>query len=433
MNLGSNNKWQVKHRTGSEIMAKKSKIFYGWYIVAGSFLMMTLAWGTSFNTASLFIEPVSESIGISRTSMNFTFTIRSMLQLIISLTSAYIFRRFKLISVLKMSSILVSVTFFMLAYVDSIVSLYVLTAINSTFVVLMGILPLSVLLNNWFYSKIGFVVGLSFMGSGVGGMILNPIAGYLIGNHGWRFTYQVLGVIMLLVLVPVAFFIMKYHPRDVGEYPYGSSEEMEKEKANFNGEIPGLTLSQAVKTPRFWGISIATTLIAIVGISVIMNISPHLTDSGYSIPYAANIVALAMGSLAIGKAILGHLFDRVGLRFTTNVSVLFTIISVLGMLFASNHMALFGIVAGAGMGTAYYTVANPIITAKVYGMKDYSAIYGILTAAVSVGGIMAPIIVGFLYDQSGSYHSSYVLMLALGIISLVMYQFVFPKKENEYK
>jgi MFS family permease len=139
-----------------------------------------------------------------------------------------------------------------------------------------------------------------------------------------------------------------------------------------------------------------------------------------------------MGALAIGKIVLGSLFDRLGLRTATSIAVSFLLIGTLGMIYVTNYIALFAVVAGTGLGTAFYTIANPIITTKVYGNKDYSSIYGFLTAVIGLGGIISPLIVGFLYDSSGSYFSSYKLMLVLGIAVLVLYQFVFPKEEEQY-
>ncbi len=410
----------------------KNKIFYGWFIVASSFLIMTFGWGIVYNTSSLFIEPISEALNISRKVMNFTFTLRAIFMLLISLSSVVIFKRFKMINVMRLCSIVLGITFFLHSYINSIPVLYLLNSISSICVILLSVLPLSAILNNWFHTKRGLVVGLSFMGSGVGGLVFNPVTGYIIVNYGWRSAYQFLGVIISLVIIPITFFVLKENPRDIGAYPLGSSKEIEKKAENSNEELPGITFNEAVKTVRFWAICSASVLLSIVGISLMLNISPHLTNVGYSVTFAANIVALTMGSLAIGKIILGHLFDRLGIRTATSVAVGFLIIGTLGMIYATSYIALFAVIAGTGLGTAFYTIANPVITAKVYGSKDYSSIYGFLTAVIGLGGIISPMIVGFLYDNSGSYYSSYKLMLVLGIISLIVYQFVFPKKKNQY-
>jgi MFS family permease len=409
---------------------KNTKIFYGWIIVASSFLIMTLGWGIVFNTSSLFIEPVSETLDISRKVMNFTFTLRAIFQLLISLSSVILFKRFKMINVMRFCSVGLGITFFLHSYINSVFLLYLLNSLSTVFVILLSVLPLSAILNNWFHIKRGLVVGISFMGSGIGGLIFNPITGYIIVNYGWRSAYQFLSVVIFAIVVPITFFVLKHKPEDIGETPLGEIDEEESEKSE--DKSYGITLSEAMKTFRFWGISVASVLLSIVGISLMLNISPHLTNAGYSVTFAANIVALTMGALAIGKIILGSLFDRLGLRTATSIAVSFLIIGTVGMIYVTNYIALFAVVAGTGLGTAFYTIANPIITTKVYGNKDYSSIYGFLTAVIGLGGIISPLIVGFLYDSSGSYFSSYKLMLVLGIAVLVLYQFVFPKEEEQY-
>jgi MFS family permease len=409
---------------------KNTKIFYGWIIVASSFLIMTLGWGIVFNTSSLFIEPVSETLDISRKVMNFTFTLRAIFQLLISLSSVILFKRFKMINVMRFCSVGLGITFFLHSYINSVFLLYLLNSLSTVFVILLSVLPLSAILNNWFHIKRGLVVGISFMGSGIGGLIFNPITGYIIVNYGWRSAYQFLSVVIFAIVVPITFFVLKQKPEDIGENPLGEIDEEESEKSE--DKSYGITLSEAMRTFRFWGISVASVLLSIVGISLMLNISPHLTNAGYSVTFAANITALTMGALAIGKIILGSLFDRLGLRTATSIAVSFLIIGTVGMIYVTNYIALFAVVAGTGLGTAFYTIANPIITTKVYGNKDYSSIYGFLTAVIGLGGIISPLIVGFLYDSSGSYFSSYKLMLVLGIAVLVLYQFVFPKEEEQY-
>jgi MFS family permease len=410
----------------------KNKFFYGWIIVGASFLIMALGWGVVFNTSSLFIEPMSETLNISRKVMNFTFTLRAFAQLLISLFSVVIFKKFKMINVMKLCSITLGVSFFLHSYIESVIVLYFLNSISTISVILISVLPLSAILNNWFHIKKGLVVGISFMGSGIGGMIFSPIAGYIIANYGWRTAYQFLGAAMFLIIVPVTFFLLKTKPKDIGEYPLGSSKEIEIENENSNEEVPGVTLGEAMKTTRFWAIATASVLLSIVGISLMVNVSPHLTNIGYSVTYAANVVALVMGALAFGKIALGHLFDKLGLRTATSFAVGSLVLGTLGMLYATKFIALFAVVLGTGIGTAFYTIANPIITTKVYGSKDYSSIYGFLTAVIGIGGIVSPMIVGFLYDLSGNYYSSYKIMLVLGVITFVIYQFVFPKEENQY-
>src|SRR6056297_3710432 len=187
----------------------KNKIFYGWVIVASSFLIMALGWGIVFNTSSLFIEPISEALEISRKNYEFYLYLRSLTQLLISLASAIIFKRFKMINVMKICSILLVVSFFLHSYISPTIMLYVLNTTSTVAIILISVLPLSAILNNWFNTKRGLVVGISFMGSGIGGLVFNPIVGFIIVKYSWQSAYQFLAVTMAIFIIPIVFFVLK--------------------------------------------------------------------------------------------------------------------------------------------------------------------------------------------------------------------------------
>ncbi len=410
----------------------KGNIFYGWYIVAAAFIIMAVGWGITFNTASLFINPISEELGLSRKAINMTFTIRSLSQLVISLLAGIIYTKLKMKNLMKVTSITLALSFFFHAYVKNVGLLYLLTLTSSVSMVLLGTLPLAKILSNWFYERLGFVIGLAFMGSGVGGMILNSLVGRWILAYGWRTTYQILALITFIAIAPCVFFVIKIEPREVGLTPLGAKEKAaDKDTVKEQQEEEGIMLSEAIRTVRFWGLCISIIFISISGISLISNISPHLIDVGYSITFSANIVALTMGALALGKLVLGYLLDRLGLRITTLLSWLGILFASISMLYVKYNISLAVIIIGVGMGCAYYTVANPVIAQRVYGRKDYSAIYGFISAAHSLGGIIAPIIVGHFYDVAGSYNPAFKLMIIVTIISIIIFNMVLPKEKAQ--
>src|SRR5699024_8190030 len=170
---------------------------------------------------------------------------------------------------------------------------------------------------------------------------------------------------------------------------------------------------------------------ALVSMSIntlMLNISPHLTDIGYSTGFSANIVALSMGSLAIFKVVLGRLYDKLGLRIATTMSCLATLFGLVSLIFANYHIALFAIVICTGFGCSSGTMANPIISQNMFGLRDYSSIYGILTAMSGIGGIVSPIIAGYTFDTMGSYNYAFIIMSILIVIAIAIYQFTFSKE-----
>ena len=294
--------------------------------------------------------------------------------------------------------------------------------------VLLGTLPLSIILNNWFNERIGFVIGLAFMGSGLGGMILGFLTGQWIIAYGWRMTYKILAIITFVAIAPCVYFIIKIDPKEVGLAPLGKSRNIDPGDYSKLDNEEGMMLSEAMKTIRFWGLCIGSLIFSISGLTLFNSISPHLTDVGYSIAFSANIVALYMGALAIGKFLLGYLLDRFGLRKTTFISCFAILFGCISILYSKYYIALAVLIVGTGIGCSYFTVAYPVIAKNIYGKKDYSSIYGFISAVHSLGGIIAPIVNGYLYDMTGSYNTSFKTMVIVSIISIIIFNFVLPKE-----
>lgn len=412
-------------------ISKNKKIYYGWIIVAAAFIIMATAWASVYNCSSLFIKPISEDLGFTRTEISATMTIRGIFQMIISFLSGKIFKKFNIIKLMRVCTITLVVSFFLYSISSSLIIFYLLTVIISVSVSLVCVLPFSLILSNWFIKDRGFAIGIAFMGSGVGGMILSPLVGNWIASFGWRFAYRALALIMLLTITPCTFFIVRTDPKDLGLIPYGFDDTIEPD--NREEEYEGMMLRDAFRTIRFWTLCLSSIFLLIGVNTLVMSLSPHLTDIGYSIPFSANIVALTMGSIAVGKIILGKLFDNLGPRKAVTIACISTLSGLVGLVYANYYIALAVIVIFSGIGCAYGTVANPVLTVELYGKKDYSSIFGFLSAVGALGGIIGPILSGYLYDISGSYLISFKIFIVLNLISIILYQFIFinPKEKVE--
>ena len=165
--------------------------------------------------------------------------------------------------------------------------------------------------------------------------------------------------------------------------------------------------------------------------TLMLNISPHLTDIGYSTKFSANIVAMCMGSLAIFKVVLGQLYDKLGISKATIISSLATLFGLIALVFADFYIVLPILIVCVGLGGSAGTMSNPIIAQNMFGRRDYSAIYGFLTAVSSIGGIIGPIINGYVFDMKGSYNIAFITMGIVILITIGIYQFIFTKMKKK--
>lgn len=85
-------------------------------------------------------------------------------------------------------------------------------------------IPISIMITNWFDKKQGLAMSLGLSGVGIGGFILSPLITNWLENYGWRKTYLIFAVIMLAVSLPVSIFIFRKSPEDKGLKAYGANE-----------------------------------------------------------------------------------------------------------------------------------------------------------------------------------------------------------------
>lgn len=236
---------------------------------------MAIAWVIILNQSSLFATPYAEDLGMSRKSINLVFTLPAMCQLFASMLSGYVFKKIDMHKLMKVSTIVLAVFVYFHSIVTNSFQLYILAIITAVATVLLTIIPLSIILNNWFQEKLGFVTGITFMGSGIGAMILSPLVGTWIGSLGWRVTYKILGVLIGITLISIVFLIIKIHPEEMGLSPYGNNGK-DVDVLETIGDR--MMIREVLTSIRFWAFLMALVLFSIGGAPLMLILVPHLVD-----------------------------------------------------------------------------------------------------------------------------------------------------------
>ena len=410
---------------------RTSGIFYGWWVVLAGFVIMGACVGIVSNCASQFIKPIAADLGYSRASVSMINTIFSGCYMAMSFMAGRILSRPDLHRLMKISLFVTCISYYCYSFCSSLASFYINTLIVGLAAPLLGVLAFSVVIPNWFIEQRGKAIGLSFMGSGVGGMIFNYLAGQWILEFGWRVAYQRLAIWLFVIMAPFVFFVLRVKPSDMGLEPLGGHHvpggtDMEEEQS-------GIPFKTAIRSGSFWTLVLAITAFNICSYCNMQTISPHLSDIGYSATFAATMVSLAMGSLAIGKLSLGILFDKIGSKKATLLSALSYTVGVSALLFGRYKAALPFIFLGTCFGTAFGSVAIPIITEGVFGRKEYAAIYGFLSGTTSLLSVCNPTIANAVFDRAGSYEPCYIVGIVLSLVAAAIFTNFFNKMEKGKK
>ncbi len=397
-------------------MFKNSKIHYGWIIVLSGFMVTTFYMCIIMNCVGLFMIPVSEEFGISRSQFSLNTSVVSIAMMSIALSAGKIFTKFKIKKVMSISAIILPIAYGLYSVANNIYQFYAISFVVGICLSLCGLIPISTLIARWFNEKRGLATGITFTGSGLGGLFLQPLIGNLITNVGYKTTYLILAILMFVCVVPFILIFIKEDPKEMNTTPYGQKEEV-KEDLNQTG----LTYKEAIRTPQLYIFLVVTAISTAICSSIIQHTVPYLTEVGFTMTEAANFGAISLGALAVGKIILGQIYDSQGVLKGSVLALSLIGVTIVCYMFAENEIILYLGVLASGIGIAFSTVGYSITTLTLFGKREYGAIYGLVSFASSVGSASGAPAASFIFDTTNSYDLTWTIWTVLIIFSIVAY------------
>ena len=169
----------------------KKKIFFGWWIVIASFMIMTFLYTPIVNLVSLYTKPVTEELGIGRTQFSTYYTIMALVSMVACPIAGKLMRKIDIRLYLTVCTILGALSYIGFSFSTKLVHFYLLAVPMGISLAGAAIIPTSVLITNWFIEKRGLCLGLALSGSGFGGIILSPLNNWIISSYGWRASYLI--------------------------------------------------------------------------------------------------------------------------------------------------------------------------------------------------------------------------------------------------
>lgn len=382
--------------------AGRKKIYYGWIIVAVGVLMM-MAYGIVINCISLYVVPICGDLGFSRKAVAFMSTLYSAGGMLVSAVSPGLYRAVPVKKSMRAAAVTLSAAYFCYFLADKLWQFYVISAIAGCAVWLLAYVPYAIILNNWFHRRTGFVIGLTYMGTGLGGMLFSPVIGRLIETVGWRGCFAVMSAVIALAVIPGS-FVVRDKPEEKGLLPYG---ERDDEAALRGGEPEGMYFRDIIRSPRFYATAIGLAALSFVNTGFSSTFSAYMSDLGYPISAASAVISGNMASLALGKISLGWIYDRLGSIAGTALSGAFLAATVAAALLMPGTAAVICEIAMFSLGFAFGSVAVPIIARASFGERCFSRVNGMFMTATGIAAAMGPVFSGYICDTTGSYAGSY--------------------------
>jgi len=390
---------------------------YRWLLVVTGFLCMVFCYGIVINCQGQLIEPIALEHGYSRLTMSSIFALINGGMVISSPILARLSDRIGPSKTMVLSSGVISLSILLFATAKSLLVYYISALLIGMAFVGVTILILPIIINQWFdKDNRGFALSLAFMGSGVGGFLLNPLFAEMIGSIQWRLTYGLWGVFFLTVFTPFLFVVTVYLPKKKGYRPL----DMEY------SEIESLDNPAREATPREYrniirSICTAAFLIGGIGASVMMHGNSHLVSLGQTPAEASMTIGLFLGVLVFGKLLVGKSCDRLGCEKALIIFLTFAAIGVISLYLCTfSVIGCLAFILFFGLGGASMTVCPPLVVRELFSNERYSKELGKVMASIGLGNMGIPLLAGIIYDQTGSYNTFWIggsvtLLIAMGL------------------
>lgn len=401
----------------------RNKIHPAWITTIQIFLIMFSLCSIAYNTTSLFIDPISEDLNISRTATNFIITVRSTASLITLSLSGYLFKRFGIKKMMVFGAVGTALTLFFFSYAQGPIWMYVCYFLMGLCLGYLSELSTSLIILHWFEEKTSFANGIASTGSGLGGAVFTSLAGIFIGTYGWRFTYRFLAVIgFILTIIPI--LRIKIYPSEINSLPYGNRKDRKII------DFPGVEFKELKSNPYFWALWLCVILISYSYYVVIVGFPAHLLNIGYSIEITGTVSAITLIVMSLMKIILGYMYDEFDIAKTVLFTCIVQVLGAIAAIKAANPIFLPLAIFSLATGSANFAQSLQGVSRKLFGRKDYASILRVFMMGSNGGGLVCPVISGLAFDTAGSYIPLYKAVVVLGLILLVLNQVIIKYIKN---
>jgi MFS family permease len=395
------------------------RIFYGWWLILVCLLIQAVGFGTSLYLYSVLIG----SIGAEFTASRFVLMMGvSGMLLLVGLMSPKIgilLDRHPIHKVLTVGAIVMGSGFVLMSFSSNIYHVLICYALFiSLGMAVLSPLSCSLLLSRWFVRHRGLALGISALGTQLGGVVFPPIVGYFNAAYDWRVTVVGLGIFILLFIpLLVKLFICDF-PEEKNLHPDGLSQDagidaLAAVKTSENEPPADVSMRKIFTSANFIIVVAIVTFMSIAYSGILANVSLIAVNNGATLARGAFLVSLLSLAGIVSSPLLGRLSDVLSVRQTLVVLCASAMLALLLFAMATDYTMLIPAVICFGF---FGGAVVPIWSASLSRLYD-SAIYGRVLGAssaivYSLAALAAPTI-GFLYDITGGYQVTFLILLGV--------------------
>jgi len=381
-------------------------VSYRWLIVALTMLMQVVSYGILVYAFALFVMPWLDTFKVARADIMLAIFVLQISMGAISPLSGRLLDHQPHSRLVPLGGVLLAIGLYLLSIAThwwQVTLLYAtLLPVAAT---LTGPLAAQTIIAKWFRKRRGVALGISSVGTSIGGFLVPILCGVLLAQYDWRTTLQILSVLALLLICPLSWLMLRRKPPLVAA-PHSSQAD------HATPDHRVWTTREILSTRNFWlpVIAFMPLLMAFGGIQ--FNLAAYAQDLGNSLSESAWLISLVSLSMIVGKLFFGFLSDRVDHRklyWLAAALMCMTLVLIQG---EPGYALLCAGVVLMGLSVGGMLPLMGAICSQRFGAMSFGRVMGLVTLFITLGGI-GPLIAGAVYDATGNYDSAFLLFLLI--------------------
>ena len=399
-------------------LTKKKKFDYKWVVIGASFLMVMITLGFTSSPKSYFIGPITEYLGIDRSTYSINDSLRHITAAVVSFFFGTLIKKFgvrKLIAAGFISLVCSSLCY---ALAENVWVLYLGGILLGLGLAWTTTSMVGLIVNRWAKENKGTIMGAVLAANGIGGAIAMNIVSPIIESHttGYKNAYLVVAAVLFVAGVIVVALIRE-NPKGKENEPV----EISKKKSRGKSWV-GLDFRDTKKKWYFYGaifcvFGVGFFLTACNGVAV-----QHMKDVGLDPAFVTTIWSIHSLVLALFKFLTGFIYDKTGLRTTMLIctGTALVVVICLALVTPTPEGKILAIIYSvfSGLALPLETVMLPIIAGDLFGQRSFDEVLGLAGSANAVGYAVASPVMNLFYDIYKTY--SYGMFICLGLLMCVM-------------
>jgi MFS family permease len=392
-----------------------NRAFRGWWMVFATLCTFGISVGLPYYNNPFFYDYYQKTFGWQPHSITLGFPIAALLTLWVG---PVLIPRFSPRKLIVVGTFMTFLAFFGWSRMSGNLNVYyALWFLYTVGYILSGPIPHQIMISQWFRKKRGLAMGMVYVGVGLVGAAGSYMVKPLAENYGFRTALLVIGCMMFLTW-PLALFVLKDKPSDIGQFPDGDLEPPAESK------IAPVSYKYLLQRPSFWLLLIGS--LCSIGAIGAVNVHMKLVfrDAGFTDQATLNSVwrvasiCILISSIA-GRLLIGFSADKLPMKnvMTVTYFIVAATIPLLLMVKPGTSPVAFAVIFGFAMGADYMLI--PLMAARQFGVNSLARAMAIILPVNTIGQTWVPEMVSLLKEHYGSYAVALNVVLVLAVVGAV--------------